>query len=87
MSMHLSVNTALLILVAATLVSWLLNSAGLSSGQATGSVVAATLLIAFVKVGMIAASFMELQWAARWLQCLFAAWMLGFMITLAVVLI
>lgn len=59
------------LLVVATAISWWLGSEHVSSLRLSSVLV---LMVAFIKVSLIGAYFMELRYAPAWLQTVFQGW-------------
>lgn len=78
---------AWLILVAATGIGWWLGQTGQASNQGMALATAGVIIVAFIKVWIVAFQFMELRHAPRWLRHAFDAWIIAICVALLVILL
>lgn len=79
------------LLVVATGLGWWLGQTGQLSSQGVSRGVAlataGVVIVAFIKVWIVAFQFMELRHAPRWLRHAFDAWIVAVCVTLLVILL
>ena len=76
---------AWLILVVATGVGWWLGQTGQNNTQGATLATAGVIIVAFIKVWIVAFQFMELRHAPRWLRHAFDAWIIAIGVALLVI--
>lgn len=76
---------AWLILVVATGLGWWLGQTGQASTRGAALATSGVIIVAFLKVWIVAFQFMELRYAPRWLRHAFDAWII--VICLAILVI
>ena len=78
---------AWLILVVATGIGWWLGQTGQAGTQGAALAIAGVIIVAFIKVWIVAFQFMELRHAPRWLRHAFDAWIIAICVALLVILL
>ena len=78
---------AWLILVVATGVGWWLGQTGQATTDGVALATAGVIVVAFIKVWIVAFQFMELRHAPRWLRHAFDAWIIATCVALLVILL
>jgi hypothetical protein len=78
---------AWLILVVATGIGWWLGQTGQGGTQGAALATAGVIIVAFIKVWIVAFQFMELRHAPPWLRRSFDVWIIGICAALLVLLL
>lgn len=78
---------AWLTLVVATGVGWWLGQTGQVGSQGMALATAGVVIVAFIKVWVVAFQFMELRYAPRWLRYVFDGWIVAVSVTLLTILL
>ena len=78
---------AWLVLVVATGIGWWLGQTGQAGTQGAALAIAGVIIVAFIKVWIVAFQFMELRHAPRWLRHAFDAWIIAICVALLVILL
>ena len=78
---------AWLILVVATGIGWCLGQTGQAGTQGMAVATAGVIIVAFIKVWIVAFQFMELRHAPRWLRHAFDIWIIAICVALLIILL